>query len=69
MKNRFICSCGRKVNSIRRENGKIVCDYCQVKNLSGQWERRINSERQKYEKDILQPTDPRFNEVYGKGKS
>lgn len=69
MKNKLKCSCGRKVNSLRVENGKLVCDYCSHKTLSGQWERNNASDRQYYAKDILQPNDPNFKKVYGNNKA
>lgn len=60
------CNCGKLVYKIRRINGKIVCDNCQQSNLSGKWERNNAQERQFYARDILQPSDPNFEKVYGK---
>lgn len=68
----FICSCGKKVNNIKWINGKKSCDYCSASSLTGQFERRINGDRQEFAKDILQRknkdgTDNQdFIEVYGK---
>ena len=77
MTKRFTCSCGNKTLSLRYYGGKTHCDKCspQNLNLSGAFERRINSERQQYAKDILQPknkdgsVNEDFVKVYGKGKN
>ena len=62
---KLTCSCGRKTDSIRFVNGKAVCDQCKHENLSGKWIRRVNQDRQHYAKDILQPNNPHYEEVYG----
>lgn len=50
----FKCSCGKIVNKIKWINCKKACDYCSNTSLTGQFERRINGDRQEYAKDILQ---------------
>ena len=59
------CSCGKQVSKIIYKNGKKTCQYCNPKSLSGQFDRRIGQERQKYQRDILQPGQSGFKEIYG----
>ena len=62
------CLCGAKVNSLKWHNGKAVCDNCWNEALTGKWERKNSQDRQYYAKDILQPNNPHYKEVYGKPK-
>ena len=51
------CSCGVLTSKIRYTNNKTTCDSCQFNNLSGQWMKRAEGDKNHYAKDILQ----RFN--------
>lgn len=71
----FVCTCGRHVHRVKwLSNGKKVCDYCNPSSLTGQFERRINGDRQEFAKDILQrknkdgTNNQDFIEVYGDKK-
>lgn len=62
----FTCSCGKKTLSLRYYGDKTSCDNCSQVNLSGVFERRLNSDRQQYAKDLIQPKDAEnFKKVYG----
>lgn len=63
------CDCGTKTNTIRYKNGKKTCQNCATLNLSGQFLRRLEGEARYYAKDILQPKDKDFKEVYGEGRN
>lgn len=69
------CACGNKTESIRYVNSKKVCNKCEPKSLSGQWERRIMGERMQHAKDILQKynkdgsINKDFQEAYGEGRN
>jgi predicted ATPase with chaperone activity len=65
----MLCSCGNKTNTLRFSNGKKTCEKCAKMNLSGTFLRRLEGEALYYKKDILQPSDPNFKEVYGEGKN
>lgn len=60
------CSCGKKVNKLRYQDGKKTCDYCNPLNLSGTFLRRLEGEKQYYAADILQPGQAGYEELYGK---
>ena len=63
------CDCGQKTNTIRYKNGKKTCQKCAPQNLSGQFLRHMEGERNYYQKDILQPSSPFFKDVYKEGKN
>lgn len=67
--NKLTCSCGNKTNNLKWLNGKAVCNKCQTETLSGKWERKNSQDRQYYAKDIIQPDNPHFKEVYGNSKT
>lgn len=63
------CACGAATDVIRYVNGKKTCNRCNKPNLSGTFLRRMEGEKQHYAKDILQPGDIGFDELYGTGKN
>ena len=65
----FKCSCGSKTNTIIYKQGKRCCSVCNNSTLSGVWERNNLMERQKYAKDILQPGQAGYEELYGNSKT
>jgi len=67
--NHITCSCGHQVKVIRYKDGKKTCDYCNPTNLSGTFLRRMEGEKQYYAKDILQPGQDGFEELYGEGRN
>lgn len=67
--NVLICSCGNKTTMLRYKNGKKTCNKCNPNNLSGTFLRRMESEIQHYAKDVLQPGQNGFEELYGEGRN
>lgn len=63
------CDCGHKTNILRYKGGKKTCDNCDTINLSGRFLRLLEGEARYYAKDILQPKDKDFKEVYGEGRN
>lgn len=63
------CACGWQVNTIRYKDGKKTCDHCAPLNLSGTFLRRMEGEARHYAKDILQPDQDGFTELYGEGRN
>jgi hypothetical protein len=63
------CKCGTKTNKLRYKNGIKQCDKCSPQNLSGTFLRRLEGEALYYKRDILQPSDPNFKDVYGEGRN
>ena len=63
------CDCGNKTNILRYKNGKKTCNKCAKLELSGTFLRRLEGEARYYAKDIIQPSDPNFKEVYGEGRN
>lgn len=63
------CDCGMFVTKVRYKGGKKVCENCEPVNLSGSWERNNQQERNKYARDILQPGQEGFKELYGNAKN
>lgn len=63
------CDCGNKTNAIRYKNGKKTCSKCVKMNLSGEFLRNLEGEARAYAADILQPNNPNFASVYGKGRN
>ena len=71
----MICQCGWEAKTITYVNGKKTCSYCKPRSLSGQFDRRMNQDRQHFAKDILQKFNKdgsinnNFKEVYGEGRN
>lgn len=66
---KMTCACGAQMLIIRYKDGKKTCDRCSPVNLSGSFLRRMEAEKQHYAKDLLQPGDDGFKELYGEGKN
>ena len=64
------CDCGAKVTAlIYHTDGHKTCANCKPTNLSGNFLRRMEGEKQYYAKDLLQPGDEGFEQLYGEGRN